>query len=238
MPEARELTGRYDESYLSYELANEDAFFHLMQLTLEDFGFFPLAEERGFGKGKFLDVGCATGRLLLHLKDLGWKVQGVEVCRPAADYGRLHRDLAIATLPLEQCSFGAHSFDVVHASHLIEHLEDPRSFLGEVHRILSPRGLLMLTTPNEASLQARVMGKKWRSLIEDHVHLFSARNLGRLLEEQGFTILKQVTWGGIPQGMAPGPVKKAVDTLAKTLGFGDVVAFLARPGSSQVSSTA
>jgi 2-polyprenyl-3-methyl-5-hydroxy-6-metoxy-1,4-benzoquinol methylase len=227
VPEAKDLHDRYGEEYLKYELENEEAFLQLMKLTLQDFDFFRIAKQRNISRGRFLDVGCATGGLLYWLKGMGWTVQGVEVCKPAAEYARKERGLTIHTTPLEKTGLPSNRVDVVHASHLIEHLEKPREFLDEVHRVLLPGGVLLLTTPNEAGLQARLYGSGWRSVIEDHIHLFKAGNLARLIEESGFRIMKKVTWGGIPKGMAPFFIKRAADYLAKHLGFGDVIAFLA-----------
>jgi SAM-dependent methyltransferase len=46
--------------------------------------------------------------------------------------------------------FGDHSFDVVFASNLLEHLERPDTsrLLGEARRVLRPRGRLVLVQPN------------------------------------------------------------------------------------------
>ncbi|MCK7480364.1 MAG: class I SAM-dependent methyltransferase [Candidatus Moduliflexus flocculans] len=46
------------------------------------------------------------------------------------------------------------AFDAVVATHLIEHLNDPRSFLREVRRAMRPDGRLYLVTPNADGLQA------------------------------------------------------------------------------------
>jgi ubiquinone/menaquinone biosynthesis C-methylase UbiE len=42
-------------------------------------------------------------------------------------------------------------FDIVIAGEIIEHLYDTDNFMVEIHRILKPNGVLLLTTPNLAS---------------------------------------------------------------------------------------
>jgi len=116
----------------------------------------------------------------------------------------------------------------VHASHLIEHLNSPSSFLDEAARILAPGGLLALTTPNVDGFQARLFGSRWRSAIYDHLYLFSLRTLRELLEARGFVVMRSVTWGGWARGLRPAFVKGPMDALAKRWGFGDVMAILAR----------
>ena len=41
----------------------------------------------GLAGKRILDIGCATGRLLAGLESEGWTVRGVEICKPAAEYG-------------------------------------------------------------------------------------------------------------------------------------------------------
>jgi ubiquinone/menaquinone biosynthesis C-methylase UbiE len=122
----------------------------------------------------------------------------------------------------------AASFDVVHSSHVIEHVPEPDRYLSEIYRLLPPGGYCICVTPNLASFQAQVFKAQWRSAIADHVHLFSVRSLTRLFRQTGFELIKSKTWGGIAQGMAPAGIKRMWDTLAKQLGFGDVMIILAR----------
>lgn len=179
----------------------------------------------------FLDVGCATGRLLEALRDEGWETAGVELCEPSAEYGRTQRGLQIKSGTLEEAGFPDESFHIVHASHLVEHLTEPRLFLKEAFRILKPGGYVILVTPNTAGFQARLFGRAWRSLIEDHICLFSKQNLSLLLRKEGFVLHRIKTWGGLAQGTAPGFLKKILDPWAKRFGFGDVMIVLAQKSS-------
>jgi 2-polyprenyl-3-methyl-5-hydroxy-6-metoxy-1,4-benzoquinol methylase len=223
------VTLRYGKNhggdYLAYEKANEAAFLRLQELALKDSGFFELEQDLLFANPRgpmLLDVGCAAGALLLMLKSRGWKVRGVEISGPQAAYCR-GRGLEVSSLPLEESCFPAQNFDAVLASHLIEHLNDPGNFVREAWRILKPDGRLYVTTPNINGLQARLFGSAWRSAIFDHLYLFSVKTLTLLLEGAGFTVEKVKTWGGLAAGIAPLPVKRLFDKLAKSLGFGDVM---------------
>jgi SAM-dependent methyltransferase len=212
---------------LAYEQTNEGAFLRLQELALRDAGFFTLERKcTPTGSGRVLDIGCATGALLTMLKNRGWTVTGVELSGPQAEYCK-HRGLDVRRGTLEECSFSAASFDVVLASHLIEHLNYPDSFVREVRRILKPGGRFYVTTPNIRGFQARFFKSRWRSAIFDHLYLFSIRTLRLLLEQRGFRVERIVTWGGLAAGLAPGWIKKILDTLAKSWGFGDVMIFRA-----------
>jgi len=232
-PQKEEIIARYSNTfgkdYLSYELENEDAFLKLQQLALKDAKFDKLEKVLLSAKEppSVLDVGCATGALLESLRERGWRATGVEIS-PCADYAQKERKLDVRNIPLEEIKFPNGSFNAVLASHLIEHLNDPRSFLTEVHRILKEDGRVFITTPNIDGLQSRLYGGKWRSAIFDHLYLFSIRTLKNLLKSTGFKIEKIKTWGGLAAGLPPKWLKKPADFLAKPLGFGDVMIIKAK----------
>jgi len=226
-----ELVKRYNSNYFSYEKENEGNFFSLMTLGLKDLNFKNHIPEILALGGKVLDVGCATGLLLEHFRSLGFTPRGVEVCRESAEYGRINRGLDIFPGTLEEAGFEGESFALVHCSHLLEHLTDPKGFLREAYRILKPEGFLICSTPNILGFQARITGAGWRSAIPDHMVLFSKRTLPLLLEKEGFRTLLIKTWGGLAKGLAPGFLKDLADPLSKVFGFGDVMILLAKKGS-------
>jgi SAM-dependent methyltransferase len=219
-----DLKNRYQESYFDYEISNEEAFFRLMLLGLGDIGFSEWEEDLK-SKGAFLDIGCATGLLLSYMRGRGWNVHGVEICEPSARYGMRKRNVDIFIGPVEEAPFARGSFSLIHFSHLIEHVPDPRRLLAEVYGLLAPGGAAVIVTPNRKGLQARLLRKKWRSCIADHLNLFDKKGLGRMLRESGFSIRNTKTWGGLARGLAPAFIKNPLDKLAKRFGFGDVMLF-------------
>jgi SAM-dependent methyltransferase len=232
-PEQAEVARRYREgsgaAYFSYELANEAAFLRLQELALRDAGFDELeaALKQGAAAPRVLDAGCATGALLAKLRDRGWACAGVELS-PSAEYARGERGLDVRSAGLEESRFPDASFDLVLASHLIEHLNDPAAFVREVYRVLASGGYFLVTTPNIDGFQARLFRSRWRSAIFDHLYLFSARTLSALLRQSGFVIERVCVWGGLAAGLAPPPVKRLADRAAKRFGFGDVMLIRAK----------
>jgi len=236
-PVKEEIIARYSSTYgneyLSYELENEASFLNLQRLALKDAGFEKL-ENKLFARNEnkksaeqdyqpsVLDIGCATGAVLEFLRGRGWRTTGVEIS-PSAGYAQKERNLDVRNLPLEENNFPPRSFDAVLASHLIEHLNDPRAFLIEINHILKDGGYIFITTPNISGFQARLFGSKWRSAIFDHLYLFSMRTLKQLLTNTGFKTESCRTWGGLAAGTAPKWLKKTADILAKRLNCGDVM---------------
>jgi len=219
-----DLKDRYKDNYFDYEHPNQENFFNLMKLGLRDIHFDEITQK--FGKNKnFLDIGCATGLLLNYMNKRHWKTKGVDICRPSAEYGikRFGLDIFIGTI--EEASFPSSYFDVVHLSHLIEHVPEPKRTLLEIKRVLKRDGYMILTTPNVGGFQARIAKNHWRSAISDHIFLFSKKTMHELLKITGFEVINQISWGGIPVGKRPWFIKNPADKLAKLLNVGDVMLF-------------
>jgi SAM-dependent methyltransferase len=229
------VLGRYGDAYLAYEIERQFEFRELELKALRDLRFDARVQpilDAAKAEGRaasILDVGCATGALLERFKSEGWRCVGVEPCAGSAEYGKREYGLDIRSCTLAEAHFADASFDVVHASQLVEHLNDPAAFLREVGRILAPGGILVLATPNADGFQARVLGPAWRSAINDHLYLFSRRTIRALLAASGFSVDALRTWGGWAKGLEPSWIKPALDRAAKALGQGDVMALMASP---------
>lgn len=229
-PRAEAVLGRYDESYLRYETERHFAYRDIALRSLAEAGLVPGDSERRDGASKaILEVGCATGALLSAFKEAGWSAKGVEVGAAMAAYARERFGLDVYAGTVEAAPVPAEAFDAAVATHLIEHLNDPRSLLRAVRRALRPGGSLYLVTPNVDGFQARLLGERWRSAIRDHLYLFSLRTLASLLDSEGFDTDYAGTWGGWPQGMRPVALKRPLDALAKRLGWGDVMILRSSP---------
>jgi len=227
LPEA--IVARYGDDYLAYETARHIEYRSIALQSLGEAGLRPGdATATVTGRRSMLEVGCATGALLSAFAQAGWDAKGVEAGPSMAAFARSNFDLDVIAGTIETAALSGDAFDAVVATHLIEHLNDPRSFLREVRRVMRKDGRMYLVTPNADGLQARLMASRWRSAIRDHLYLFSARTLRAMLASEGFAVEYLGTWGGWPAGMRPGSFKKPVDAAAKRLGWGDVMVLRAR----------
>jgi len=223
-PAAESVQKRYDDSYLEYETARHLEYREIALKSLAEAGLSPRIDEKHEEKSRsILEIGCATGALLSVFASEGWRAVGVEIGPSMATYARSTFGLDIRTGTIESAGLEARDFDVVIATHLIEHLNEPRSFLKEVHRVLKKEGQLYIVTPNAEGFQSKLLGALWRSAIRDHLYLFSTHTLRAMLVDEGFLVEYLGTWGGWPAGMKPVWLKKPLDWLAKRYGFGDVM---------------
>lgn len=143
--------------------------------------------------GRLLDAGAGPGFFVDEARKAGWSADGVEAARWAVEWGEAQVDPPPVrhgdVQTLSGC--GSCAFRVVTAFDVIEHLEDPASFLGACARVLEPGGLLVLTTPRFDSLAARLAGGRWHCLMPAHVHYFSRPSLRAALERAGFCIVSE-----------------------------------------------
>ena len=136
--------------------------------------------------GKLLDVGCGSGDWMAQMKERGWEVWGVDFDPQAVQTAR-NRGLRVEQGSLEGQRYETGSFDAIVLNHVIEHVPDPRSTLGECHRLLKPGGKLALFTPNANSLGHWVFRRNWRGLeIPRHLHILSPAAARSLLAQAGF----------------------------------------------------
>ena len=104
---------------------------------------------------KYLDIGSGRGSLIDKVK------RELDVESSACDYTDKLMQLSgqhvdIANLNHEPLPYPDATFDVVSATEVIEHLENFRQVVREIHRVLKPGGVCILSTPNILNLNSRL----------------------------------------------------------------------------------
>lgn len=156
-----------------------------------------LAAARALGPPNhcLLDVGAGTGLLLDEARQMGFDALGLEPSRWAARLGRAELGVNIIEGALPHPAVRPRSCGVVTLLDVIEHVDDPRDLLENAREVLADGGLLVVSTPDFASLARRLLGHKWWHCRLAHMHYFTPSTLGRLLRRCGFAVERLVRYG-------------------------------------------
>jgi SAM-dependent methyltransferase len=137
-----------------------------------------------------LDLGCWVGFLLAEARERGWRVTGVEPSEFASTYAREQLGLDVVTHSLLGAALPEASFDAIVLGDVIEHLPRPAEALDRIAALLAPGGVVWLALPDAGSRVARVLGRRWWSVIPTHVQYFTRGSITKLLRRQGFDVLE------------------------------------------------
>ena len=109
---------------------------------------------------RLLDVGCDDGRISLAIKEAigAEEVYGIEAFEEAYQ-AALDRGVKCVRMDLdrENFPFPDGHFDAIFCGEVIEHLFDTDHLLDEIYRTLSPKGVLVISTPNLAAWHNRLV---------------------------------------------------------------------------------
>jgi len=133
---------------------------------------------------RLLDVGCGSGGLLSNLKRMGLKnLAGVDPFMAAST----ERE-GIPLLKKELSEVDG-EFDVIMLHHAFEHMDNPTSVLGQLRRILSPAGVIILRVPLCDSYAWKCYGVNWHQLdAPRHLFLHTNKSMSILAEKAELVI--------------------------------------------------
>lgn len=142
---------------------------------------------------RILDAGCGDGVQLQGLI----QIPGLEVW--GTDYNLLRTSRAKKNFPtthivcedILHLSYRPASFDIVLCSQVIEHIPQDDLLLEKLANVLKRQGLMILGTPNEGCLMARLRNHFFeRSIMKntDHIHFYKEPVIRQKIETAGFLI--------------------------------------------------
>lgn len=144
---------------------------------------------------KILDIGCGYGFFLEVAKERGWEVYGVEITQKAVDTCE-EKGINMFMGDISEVSFDEDSFDVVVSIEVIEHLNDPNTFLSKSYSLLRKGGLMYVTTPNFNSYLRHQLKADYDVICyPNHLSYFSVKTLKRAFVQNGFKKQKIKTTG-------------------------------------------
>ena len=134
-------------------------------------------------KPSILEVGCGTGNTLRVLRAAfpGATVVGVDASATGLAFARRRSRGWLVQARIEQLPF-RHSFDLIAAFDVLEHVEDEAAGLRHLRTMLRPGGMLIMTVPARQALWSRVDEES------HHWRRYEPRQLRDALTANGFRL--------------------------------------------------
>jgi SAM-dependent methyltransferase len=157
--------------------------------------------------GALLDIGCGSGDFLACMREVGFRVRGIEPSKSGGVYAKDVLGIEIFSGMVEDYVATMHcgTVDVITLLNVLEHLSEPRRMLLQLRELIPQNGLLVVVVPDARFHEyigktRQRLGKRdpyWLEQLEsvlsgfklpDHLSSFQPRTIGRLLQNCGFEI--------------------------------------------------
>src|SRR6187455_654207 len=122
-------TYRHNEAYAQFLAGWDAAFYAKYADTLKP-------SESG---ARVLDVGCGVGQVVARLSEAGFEAYGVDVSEPSIGRAKKFCERC-QVYDGKRLPFPDNYFDSAGALNVLEHVDEPESFIQEVVRVVAPSG--------------------------------------------------------------------------------------------------
>jgi 2-polyprenyl-3-methyl-5-hydroxy-6-metoxy-1,4-benzoquinol methylase len=154
-------------------------------------------------KLKVLDLGCWDGSYALRYKKTSNTVYGIESSESSAKIAKKRGVIVETGDFMTENFFKNTKFDVVVAGEIIEHVFDTDDFLQRIKHLLKPGGIVIVTTPNVASLPRRILlllginpSLENRTILDKsagHIRYFTFKDIEKLFADNHLSIIKSAS---------------------------------------------
>ncbi len=128
-----------------------------------------------------LDIGARDGGLRSFLPS-GVKYQGIDIAPEFAGPDVLIQDIS------NGIPFPDGAYDFVFCIEVLEHVPNPYGTLGEIHRVLKPGGVLVLSVPNPYHFKEIIWNVLRIPDRQGHIYGWTRQTMTKLGEMNGFRL--------------------------------------------------
>lgn len=176
-----------------------------------------------------LDIGCGAGDNAKILADRGLIVDGITLSESEAVAAKpFLRDLYIYNLEQGLPNGLRGGYDVVIASHVLEHICYPERLLSDLKNNLADGGVLIVALPNLMNWRYRLRLLVGRfeyesSGVMDNTHFrwYTFKSAMAMLERNGYAVTEKAADGKFPlyilRRIIPGGLSSGIDKLASRM---------------------
>lgn len=140
-----------------------------------------------------LEIGAGNGEFAEELAD-ATSIDQIILLEPQ-ELSLRNKNIKIIKGGFEELESNQQLFDVVFVWEVLEHILEPDNFLRLIRAVLKPGAPLILSTPNERSVETRELGTNSTNILFDHVRLYNPSAIEILFKRNGFRLIELVTPG-------------------------------------------
>ncbi len=139
---------------------------------------------------RVLEVGCGYGYFMEAALRREWAVEGIELDPQTARRAAKRLGVVVHEGDGRTALGPLGRYDLVTASHWLEHVPDPKAALSEVAHHVTPDGLVVARVPDSGSPVALSSGPRWTWFCPPvHLFYYSERSIGALASSAGLRVV-------------------------------------------------
>ena len=145
---------------------------------------------QGLNVGKMLDIGCGVGDFLHTAEAHGWKCTGVE---PSEDAKAIAKTKTKANIinseDMEKIPDA--TFDLITMWHVLEHVDDLKWQIEQLHRLTKTKGRIVIAVPNYKSYDAQYYKELWAAYdVPRHLSHFNKNVLTKIFKSKNLELVR------------------------------------------------
>jgi ubiquinone/menaquinone biosynthesis C-methylase UbiE len=162
----------------------------------------------GSKNGPFLDIGCGEGFMLSKALMKGFRPYGLDIAN------NIHKSIESTKVHffegnIFEANYKDNYFSAIYMDAVLEHVDDPFSYLKEMNRVLKPNGIGFLIVPNEDSLMNDTKKLLYALMLKQseygrikpfvppyHINGFNNKSLQYAIEITGFKLINILQFAG------------------------------------------
>ena len=145
---------------------------------------------QGLNVGKMLDIGCGVGDFLHTAEAHGWKCTGVEPSENAKAIAKTKTKADIINSE-DMEKIPDASFDLITMWHVLEHVDDLKWQIEQLHRLIKTKGRIVIAVPNYKSYDGQYYKELWAAYdVPRHLSHFNKNVLTKIFKSKHLELVR------------------------------------------------
>ncbi|MBA4420779.1 MAG: hypothetical protein C0391_06500 [Anaerolinea sp.] len=216
----------FNDKYFYTDTYEKVSFVKYSQYWFSNRFYAMLARRYAKTGGRLLEEGCGLGHLIGQL-EADFIAHGMDINPWALKQAKEGAAFSVFfCASAESLPYGDGTLQAIISKHVVEHLHHPDVAIREMGRTIGGGGILILATPNLASLLKPLKGERWIGYQDPtHISLHTPQEWRKMLEAADFKIIRTFS-----DGFWDVPYIRGVPAKIQKIFFGSLGGFQALTG--------